>query len=301
MPIYGQGVAAADHAAAATPPPLVRGAVAQRPSTPAARQIELEQCQVLTAPASLLRPRPGAPPSVRHSAALTAKSSPDQHRTGIMCGRLEVPLVLAFAIAGTATGDDGSPTAPAPIASLTPVAHSYGPVEAGKRAADRIVITVADSTGEPVAGASWRWQTDHYSGWVYPPDGGHGRRWPHYRHMGRRRARPWCPDADRRERRLVHNHDSRDPQHRVPSPAAERRQPGDAQRPGDRVRDRPDPAHRALRHLLRGPGLGRWVRRPAARRVTLRPSAPVLRLGHRWPRCAGHRARGRCRLRRVRR
>ena len=76
------------------------------------------------------------------------------------------PAVLAFA----ATGDGGFP-APVPIASLTPAARSYGPVEAGKRGTDRIVITVADSTGEPIACASWRWRTDHHSGWVYPPKG----------------------------------------------------------------------------------------------------------------------------------
>ncbi len=60
---------------------------------------------------------------------------------------------------------------PAPIASLTPAAHSYGPVEAGKRATDRIVVTAADSAGVPIAGASWRWRTDHHSGWVYPREG----------------------------------------------------------------------------------------------------------------------------------
>ena len=159
---------AVEHAAATTPPPLVRGAVAQRPSTPAARQTELEQCQILAAPASLLRPRPGTPPSV---CCIDGESSPGQHRTGIMYGRLEVPLVLASAITGSAAGDDGSPTAPVPIASLTSAAHSYGSAEAGKRATDRMAVTVADSTGAPIAGASWRWQTDHHSGWIYPPKG----------------------------------------------------------------------------------------------------------------------------------
>ena len=61
---FGLDVVAVEHAAATAPPPLVRGAVAQRPSTPSARQIGLEQCQILGAPASLLRPRPGTPPSV---------------------------------------------------------------------------------------------------------------------------------------------------------------------------------------------------------------------------------------------
>lgn len=59
----------------------------------------------------------------------------------------------------------------APIAALSPAAHSYGPVEAGKRAPDRIVVTVASAAHTPIADASWRWKTDHHSGWVYPTEG----------------------------------------------------------------------------------------------------------------------------------
>lgn len=33
------------------------------------------------------------------------------------------------------------------------------------------MITVSDSSGAPIAGARWRWQTDVHSGWVYPPTG----------------------------------------------------------------------------------------------------------------------------------
>lgn len=66
----------------------------------------------------------------------------------------------------TTGGADGNP-----IASITPLASAYGPTEAGKRSGDRVVATVADASGAPVAGARWRIETDDRSGWVYPAQG----------------------------------------------------------------------------------------------------------------------------------
>lgn len=57
------------------------------------------------------------------------------------------------------------------IAAVLPSASSVGPVEAGKRAHDRIEVRVIDDSGAPVPGASWRWITDERSGWVYPSTG----------------------------------------------------------------------------------------------------------------------------------
>ena len=57
------------------------------------------------------------------------------------------------------------------IAAIVPTVSSLGPVEAGKQAQDLILVTVEDESSEPVAGATYRWETDEYSGWVYPSEG----------------------------------------------------------------------------------------------------------------------------------
>ena len=89
---------------------------------------------------------------------------------------------LSLALAGTACSDDANPVAPTPmdvtdddgagqLASLAPSALEFGPTEAGKRSRDGVVVTVADASGGPVGGASWRFETDDRSGWVYPAQG----------------------------------------------------------------------------------------------------------------------------------
>ena len=57
------------------------------------------------------------------------------------------------------------------IASVVPATAGYGPTEAGKQASERIVVTVTDSMGTPLTGATWRWRTDERSGWVFPQTG----------------------------------------------------------------------------------------------------------------------------------
>ena len=57
------------------------------------------------------------------------------------------------------------------IAAVVPTVSSLGPVEAGKQAQDLIFVTVEDEGSVPVAGATYRWETDKYSGWVYPSEG----------------------------------------------------------------------------------------------------------------------------------
>ena len=57
------------------------------------------------------------------------------------------------------------------IAAIVPTVSRLGPVEAGKQARDLIVVKVEDESGNPVAGATYRWKTDEYSGWVYPSGG----------------------------------------------------------------------------------------------------------------------------------
>ena len=57
------------------------------------------------------------------------------------------------------------------ITTLEPSAPNYGPTEAGKRALDEIVVTARSASGGPIADASWRWETDEQSGWVYPSQG----------------------------------------------------------------------------------------------------------------------------------
>ena len=57
------------------------------------------------------------------------------------------------------------------IAAIVPTVSSLGPVEAGKQAQDLIIVTVEDESSEPVAGATYRWETDEHSGWVYPSQG----------------------------------------------------------------------------------------------------------------------------------
>ena len=89
--------------------------------------------------------------------AMPGDTRPDPRR-----GRAKVGSPLAASLLTSA---------PVPIVSLASAARSYGPVEAGKRGPDRIVVTVANAAGAPIAGASWRWRTDHHSGWVYPPEG----------------------------------------------------------------------------------------------------------------------------------
>ena len=57
------------------------------------------------------------------------------------------------------------------IVSLKVEPAQLTPAHAGKRGADTIVITALDGEGSPVAGASYQWSTDRYSGWVYPAHG----------------------------------------------------------------------------------------------------------------------------------
>ena len=73
----------------------------------------------------------------------------------------------------TATGtiqDDDVPVAGS-IASLSVEPTHLTPAHAGKQGADTIMVTALDGGGSPVANASYRWLTDRYSGWVYPPHG----------------------------------------------------------------------------------------------------------------------------------
>ena len=57
------------------------------------------------------------------------------------------------------------------ITAIVPTVSSLDPVEAGNQAQDPIVVTAEDDSGEPVSGATYRWETDENSGWVYPPEG----------------------------------------------------------------------------------------------------------------------------------
>lgn len=57
------------------------------------------------------------------------------------------------------------------IVSLASEPARLTPAHAGKQGADTIVVTALDGEGSPVAGASYRWSTDRYSGWVYPAHG----------------------------------------------------------------------------------------------------------------------------------
>ncbi len=57
------------------------------------------------------------------------------------------------------------------IASLSVEPTHLTPAHAGKQGADTIIVTALDGGGSPVADASYRWSTDRYSGWVYPPHG----------------------------------------------------------------------------------------------------------------------------------
>ena len=51
------------------------------------------------------------------------------------------------------------------------VATGHVVAEAGKQGPDPIVATVADGSGAPIAGMSYRWTTDRQSGWVFPSEG----------------------------------------------------------------------------------------------------------------------------------
>lgn len=57
------------------------------------------------------------------------------------------------------------------IVSLAVWPAQLSPAQAGKKGASTIVVTALDGEGLPVAGASYRWSTDRYSGWVYPAHG----------------------------------------------------------------------------------------------------------------------------------
>ena len=91
-------------------------------------------------------------------------------------------LGLAFSVGVLVACGNGAPSPSAPtavvqpeparqIASLAASAPRFGPTEAGKRSRDRIVVTVADASGDPIGGARWRFETDDRSGWVYPEQG----------------------------------------------------------------------------------------------------------------------------------
>ena len=99
-------------------------------------------------------------------------------RSGTAHRQLNV-RILALALGvliGSGCGGDSTPSAPvasgrSPVATLTPSMSGFGPAEAGKRARDRIALTVRDGLGEPLAGAGWRWNADEQAGWVYPSEG----------------------------------------------------------------------------------------------------------------------------------
>ena len=57
------------------------------------------------------------------------------------------------------------------IAAVVPTVSNIGPTEAGKQDQDTLVVAVEDAWSEPVSGATYRWATDEYSGWVYPSEG----------------------------------------------------------------------------------------------------------------------------------
>lgn len=57
------------------------------------------------------------------------------------------------------------------IVSLKVEPAQLTPAHAGKRGADTIIVTAMDGGETPVAGASYQWSTDRYSGWVYPSHG----------------------------------------------------------------------------------------------------------------------------------
>lgn len=57
------------------------------------------------------------------------------------------------------------------IADIVPSVPSVGPTEAGKQAQDPLVVTVNDDSGGPISGATYQWETDEHSGWVYPSEG----------------------------------------------------------------------------------------------------------------------------------
>ena len=77
----------------------------------------------------------------------------------------------AIGIGGGLTPPDSASPEGSPIPVLAPRTVGFGPAEAGKRAQDRIVLTVQDNLGRPVGGAKWRWNADEQSGWLYPREG----------------------------------------------------------------------------------------------------------------------------------
>ncbi len=87
--------------------------------------------------------------------------------------RFSLPLGL-LCILGCEDGSTPSdPSIPEHIAGVTlsPAEARFGPAEAGKRARERIALTVQNLLGEPLGGATWYWSTDERSGWVYPARG----------------------------------------------------------------------------------------------------------------------------------
>lgn len=55
------------------------------------------------------------------------------------------------------------------VSLLTP--SRIGPVQAGKPSRNRIKVKVIGEGGVSVGGVAWRWETDEYSGWVFPFEG----------------------------------------------------------------------------------------------------------------------------------
>ncbi|MXY24973.1 MAG: DUF3472 domain-containing protein [Acidobacteria bacterium] len=85
-------------------------------------------------------------------------------------------LVTACALAAC----KDSPVSPTPMNPITPslpqmlasVEFSGLPrVEAGKMSPRPLTAVVLDQEGQPIAGASYRWEADSHAGWVFPSEG----------------------------------------------------------------------------------------------------------------------------------
>lgn len=94
------------------------------------------------------------------------------HRT-LNTLRFALPLGVLLMPGCSERSAPSDPVTPERAAGLTlsPSIAGFGPAEAGKRARNRIALTVRDSLGDPLGSARWRWTTDERSGWVYPPEG----------------------------------------------------------------------------------------------------------------------------------
>ena len=169
---------------------------------------------------------------------------------------------------------------PKQIASLMPATDGYGPSEAGKQAREKIIVTVYDPSRTPVAGATWRWQTDAHSGWVYPPTGTTA--------ADGRVVATWVagsPGAGILTLTAENSVSSMTAQMAARS-VASRRPPSSAISVWINHADRASGYSIDLTPLTEPAGayyaalkLGRRLCRPAARRSALRPTTPVLRLG----------------------